>query len=167
VDPHIRREHHTADDRGPCPHYPHSRVTAQGEDLLAWLETAIARRESVARVASPGPWIPGGIGDYGWTVHTGIRSVETEDSEIGRADAKHIALNSPSAVLRRCAADRKLITLHNTPGNVFPDGSYLDDNRWCVGCGYGNDGEPLTSDVNDCPTLHALALGYGWTGGDR
>jgi hypothetical protein len=31
VDPHIRREHHTAGANGPCPHYPHSRVTAQGE----------------------------------------------------------------------------------------------------------------------------------------
>jgi hypothetical protein len=40
VDPHFRREHHTADDRGPCPHYPLRRVTAQGERSLAWTEAA-------------------------------------------------------------------------------------------------------------------------------
>jgi hypothetical protein len=139
-------------------------MTAQGGDILAWLESAIMRRESAAKSASPGPWVPGGIGDYGWTVHTGVRSVETEDSEIGQADAKHIALNSPSATLRRCAADRKLLELHR------PDGSA------CVVCA-----GPEESDENSegeyewsrpglpfpCPTVVAIAEGYGWTGGER
>ena len=132
-------------------------MTAQGGDVLAWLETAITRREFAARSASPGPWVPGGIGDYGWTVHTGVRSVETEDSEIGQADAKHIALNSPSSVLRRCAADRKLLGLHAGRMHSCPatdETGYLDE--WTQ-----------FSHSEVCPVVEHLAEGYGWTGGDR
>jgi hypothetical protein len=139
-------------------------VTAQGEDLLAWLTDAIARRESAASAASPGPWVPGGIGDYGWTVHTGVRSIETEDSEIGQADAKHIALNSPSAVLRRCAADRKLIAAHPITRDVIvvmPDGTHG------FGCSVCHNEDLLTVGDGWCDTLLALAEGYGWTGGER
>jgi hypothetical protein len=45
VDPHFRREHHTADDRGPCPHYSLSRVTARAwpsrEEWQAKAENAV------------------------------------------------------------------------------------------------------------------------------
>jgi len=41
ADPQLRREHHTADAFGPCHFYPHSRVTAQGEDVLAAAQAAI------------------------------------------------------------------------------------------------------------------------------
>jgi hypothetical protein len=132
-------------------------MTAQGEDILAWLDSAITRRQSAASVASPGPWVQGGIGDYGWTVRTGIRSVETEDSEIGQADARHIALNSPSTVLLRCAADRKLLELHSGRMHSCPatdETGYLDE--WThFGSAYA------------CPVVHLLAEGYGWTGGER
>jgi hypothetical protein len=141
-------------------------VTAQGEDLLAWLDRAITARAQAAQEAarSYGPrWVRPVDTDVVRVSDDGVVWFQALSDEI----AEHVIHNSPETVLRRCAADRKLIALHNTPGNVFPDGSYLDDNRWCVGCGYGNDGEPLTSDVNDCPTLHALALGYGWMGGER
>ena len=139
-------------------------MTAQGEDILAWLDSAITRRESAASVASPGPWVQGGIGDYGWTVRTGIRSVETEDSEIGQADARHIALNSPSAVLRRCAADRKLLELHRPQ----QDGSGFPDSVQCRTCSEDSLGDGYQYLVYaPCLTIVALAEGYGWTGGER
>lgn len=145
-------------------------MTAQGGDILAWLDGALGERESTARAAlSFGSGFVGsdtcvyGTGDGGPYLSVVVPGFE------GQAEAatKHFALYGPADVLRRCAADRKVLALHNVPGVVFPDGAYMDDNRWCVGCGYANDGEPLTFDVNDCPTLRALAEGYGWLGGER
>jgi hypothetical protein len=147
-------------------------MTAPGGDLLAWLDNAISRRESAAKSASPGPWVPGGIGDYGWTVHTGVRSVETEDSELGQADAKHIALNSPSATLRRCAADRKLLELHQP---VADHGRYSEP-QCPIECDGQHSGPSVCASCRDyvgdpveapCPTVLLIAEGYGWTGGKR
>ncbi|MFJ7023218.1 DUF6221 family protein [Streptomyces sp. NPDC101117] len=143
-------------------------MTAPGGDLLAWLGNAISVREAAATAA---------VDEYGadWYYDDGFVLARREDDMVATgsqdflepSQGRHIAANDPASVLRRCAGDRKLLKLHNTPGVVFPDGAYLDDNRWCVGCGYGNDGEPLTSDVNECPTLRAIAEGYGWTEGER
>ncbi|HEY9353701.1 MAG TPA: hypothetical protein VIP28_10635 [Nocardioides sp.] len=57
-------------------------------------------------------------------------------------------------VLRRSAADRKILDGHNT----FDDGSV-----YCVGCGVDYESGPIVDNVNDCPTLLALAEGYGLT----
>jgi hypothetical protein len=139
-----------------------------GEGIVAWLETVISRREQAARAAhevAPAPWTADILEGTGLIVAADGQPLwDCEGASalcMTEAAATHAALNDPRDVLRRCAADRKLLALHNTPGNVFPDGAYLDDNRWCVGCGYGNDGEALVDDVNDCPTLNALAEGYG------
>jgi hypothetical protein len=61
----------------------------------------------------------------------------------------------PATVLRRCAADRKILEHHAPIGGGWP-GHYA-----CAGCGYCP--EPYTDHVNDCPTLLALAEGYGLT----
>ncbi|CAL9668752.1 hypothetical protein SUDANB145_07303 (plasmid) [Streptomyces sp. enrichment culture] len=123
-------------------------MTAQGGDLLAWLETAIIDRETAARAASEGPWEETGIGEYGWTVSAPNGALfETDDSDQGRADAHYIALNDPESVLRRCAADRKLLASLK----AVMEGDYIDD------------GEPVLAE-------HALAIlaeGYGWTEGER
>lgn len=61
-------------------------------------------------------------------------------------------------VLRRCAADRKLLTVHGPRGG--------DWNPWaCEGCGYdgSNCPELVTGHANDCPVLLAVAEGYGLT----
>jgi hypothetical protein len=62
-------------------------------------------------------------------------------------------------VLRRCEADRKILEHHAPIGGGWP-GHYA-----CAGCGYdgGYCPEPYTEHVNDCPTLLALAEGYGLT----
>lgn len=70
-----------------------------------------------------------------------------------------IARHDPAAVLRRCAADRKILAEHR------PVAGDWTDHYACEGCGY--DGsycpERVTEHVNDCPTLLALAEGYGLT----
>lgn len=76
----------------------------------------------------------------------------------------HIARHDPAAVLRRCVADRKILEEHKPQGGGH-SGHYA-----CEGCGYdGADycSEPVTEHVNDCPTLLALAEGYGLTADQR
>lgn len=76
--------------------------------------------------------------------------------------AEHIAANDPADVLRRCAADRKILAEHRPHGGKWE--SYA-----CVGCGMdgGDCGDWMVEHVNDCPTLLALAEGYGLTGEQR
>ncbi|MEU8682896.1 DUF6221 family protein [Streptomyces sp. NPDC048611] len=154
-------------------------MTERIEDLPAWLDRAISKREEAARSAQATDPAP-------WTADTSTSPTRDHNIEDGSgllvaangealwdyegasvlcmtaAASIHIALHDPEAVLRRCAADRKLLALHNVPAEVFPEGWYLDDNRWCVNCGFGNAGEPIVDDINDCPTLNALAEGYGF-----
>lgn len=153
-------------------------------DIRAWLDAAIARRERHARLAAVsragssngGRWEQRRDEHHsGYMVRRpalrpGATTPPLTDAVqervalvLGESEAEHIVANNPESVLRRCAADRKLINLHDLPGNVFPDSGYMGDNRWCVGCGYDSDGEPRTPDISDCPTLNALAEGYGWT----
>lgn len=152
-DPHFRREDHTADARGPCPFYPYSRVTAQGEDILAWLDTAITRREEAARDAAR---------PYGarWVRPVGTDVVRISEDGIwfqALSDeiAEHVVCNDPQSVLRRCAADRKLIyEVRRTAENA-------KNNPWDRMHGYGPYADAMLAAVK------VIAEGYGWTGGER
>ncbi|WP_027930682.1 DUF6221 family protein [Amycolatopsis thermoflava] len=79
-------------------------------------------------------------------------TLEAVDDPAGRASAEfdkvgyHVAHHDPASVLRRCAADRKLLELHE------PQGS----RKYCGECG-GTD-YPVSW---PCPTLQYLAEGYG------
>ncbi|MET9467416.1 DUF6221 family protein [Streptomyces sp. NPDC006544] len=72
----------------------------------------------------------------------------------------HVAANDPAAVLRRCAADRRILEIH----------SYAGGDSWdqyaCRGCGSDDTGY-LIDHTDDCETLLALAEGYGLTDGER
>jgi hypothetical protein len=71
--------------------------------------------------------------------------------------AEHIALHDPAAVLRRCAADRKILARHQLDPDVYWEPA-------CKGCGtYGDQGMPYTDNLNECPELLDLAEGYGIT----
>jgi len=147
-------------------------MTAQGGDLLAWLETAITEREDAARLATQGVWRTHDthldLGGHTATVLVGERN-DTEllawlptmshapwdEARNAWNNAEHIAANDPASVLRRCAADRKLLELHAQ--DSLPNGIDLDE---CRTCGGANEPWP-------CPTLLTLAEGYGWTEGER
>ncbi|WP_020135026.1 DUF6221 family protein [Streptomyces sp. 351MFTsu5.1] len=130
-------------------------------DLHGWITQQVDRVEAVARAAADG--------DSGeWFVGRKWNVYRTEDQELGtgveinrlvvygnvQAQSEHIALNDPAAVLRRCAADRKILDDHN----VFADGS-----THCVGCGTDYESGPHVDNTNDCPTLLSLAEGHGLT----
>ncbi|MGO1025598.1 DUF6221 family protein [Streptomyces rubiginosohelvolus] len=138
-------------------------MTAQGEDILAYLDRAISATESVARSAADahGPtWNWGADGEVtggtrfpdGGFMSEGALQAKTP------AEAEHAALHDPESVLRRCSADRKLIAEH---------GPCSDQDLGCKGCGFNNQEESMVDHYEDCPVLCALAEGYGWTEGER
>ncbi|WP_371099859.1 DUF6221 family protein [Streptomyces sp. PU_AKi4] len=149
-------------------------MTAQGEDILAWLETAITEREDAARRATQKPWRTHDthldLGGHTATVLAGKRN-DTEllawlptmthqywdEARNAWNNAEHIAANDPASVLRRCVADRKLLELHGDRCHSCPAKSatgYLDE--W------------TQFDYGDlCPVVLLLAEGYGWTEGER
>ncbi|MFJ9988601.1 DUF6221 family protein [Streptomyces globisporus] len=132
-------------------------MTAQGEDILAWLERAIATREKTALSADQGTWTATHEGYEEWDASVGT-STGGAVANCNIEDADHIALNDPESVLRRCTADRKLIAEH---------GPCSDQDLGCKGCGFNNQEESMVDHYEECPVLCALAEGYGWTEGER
>ena len=72
---------------------------------LGLIDQAIAKLVRLVDVCSPGPWVRGGYGDFGWTVYTDptrggtnsdLLSIETSDSDTGKADAEFIATLNPT-----------------------------------------------------------------------
>lgn len=131
---------------------------AQSRDLFAWLDRVISEREDAARAAAALQ----DDSENGWDIvddsayaqpgkrryiapHIGL----THEPE----SAKHIVLNDPTSVLRRCAADRKQLELHGGRAHPCPaldyDGDYDDQARFY--------------DHETCPVIQNLADSYGWT----
>ncbi|MFJ1900437.1 DUF6221 family protein [Streptomyces sp. NPDC088115] len=139
-------------------------MTTQGEDVLAYLDRAITAREEAARAVG---FDTIEAGDYLWGAKYLILRRDDESKAAPEMDASladHIALNDPSSVLRRCAADRKLIELHRPQqtGGGFPD---VQECRTCSADSLGNGYQYLMP--APCPSLRALAEGYGRTEGKR
>lgn len=147
-------------------------MTGQGGDILAWLEAAVAERENAARAAksfgdafAAGPEAPDclyGTGDGGPYLRISVPGFEGQTE----AAVAHFALYGAASVLRRCAADRKLIELHRPV--ILHAGStgaaYFDTTRVCRSC------EPprqFPETAYPCPTIVAVAEGYGWTEAQR
>ncbi|MGY0065139.1 DUF6221 family protein (plasmid) [Streptomyces sp. LZ34] len=143
-------------------------MTAQGEDILAWTENAITRVEKAALHATKGPWRTHDthldLGGHTATILVG-RGNDTEllawlptmsheswdETRNAWNNADHIALNDPEAVLRRCAADRKLIyEVRRTAANA-------KSRPW----------DPIYAPYADAmmQALKVVAEGYGWTEG--
>jgi hypothetical protein len=151
--------------------------TAPGEDILAWLENAITAREKVATSAAVslagssngGRWEQrrderrGGYMVCRPAIRPGATTPPLTDAVpesvalvLGESEAAYIVANAPESVLRRCAADRKLLELHTRSMHSCPakdDTGYLDE--WTQ---FG------FSDT--CPVILLIAEGYGWTEGE-
>ncbi|MER5302170.1 hypothetical protein ABT039_22305 [Streptomyces lasiicapitis] len=78
------------------------------------IEAAADRLEALADAAPDGDWERGGFGDFGWAVHLGDLSVETEDSEAGAALADYLELVDPR-FSRTVAALLRLVAGATTP----------------------------------------------------
>lgn len=145
-------------------------------DLHGWITQQIDDREQLAELISPGGYAPDE-----WRIEpsrsgrwveivaysrTNIEPPEAASREqvvaltqMGRNEHLLIAMHDPASVLRRCAADRKILDTHK------PTAGFWIDYYACEGCGMdGSDpADWITDHVNDCPTLLALAEGYGLT----
>ncbi|MFF4848762.1 DUF6221 family protein [Streptomyces sp. NPDC001194] len=119
-------------------------------DLHGWISQAVTKREALARRASKvtGRWV------YALELQR-VRDGDYVVANTGSAYGWHIEANDPAAVLRRCAADRKILEVH-----AYSGGSY--EPYACAGCGHDDMGA-LVEHCNDCETLQALAEGYGIT----
>jgi hypothetical protein len=139
-------------------------MTGQGGDVLAWLDAALTRREEAARGAGR---------SYGpkW-----VRPIDTDKVRVSDDDiwfqalsdeiAEHVVYNDPESVLRRCAADRKLLASHQPAAGVGygPDdddtpGAYGEIASACTSCGTLNEWAVHFP----CHVVRTLAEGYGWT----
>lgn len=124
-------------------------------DLHGWITRQIDRREDLANRAAH-------YGRLDWP-QPATSVVDVGDSwpittEAGPI-AEHIAVHDPVAVLRRCEADRRILSRHR----LNPD-AYWADAAMCHGC--GDEGEMAyarTENLNDCPELLDLAHAYGLT----
>ncbi|WP_327335160.1 hypothetical protein [Streptomyces anulatus] len=119
-------------------------MTAQGEDVLAFLERMVSKLEANA--------------DRWHDAECSFHDTTVIDLTVLQDTATLCDCQGPAGVRRRCAADRKLIAQH---------GPCSDQDLGCKGCGFNNQEESMVDHYEDCPVLCALAEGYGWTEGER
>ncbi|OLE25887.1 MAG: hypothetical protein AUG44_14735 [Actinobacteria bacterium 13_1_20CM_3_71_11] len=140
-------------------------------DLTARLLAVIEETERIAQGAGGGSWRVDSINEG--AVVSQVDSLELEgdvaayiDATIEYGDpvgtplrtpiAVHVARHDPAAVLRRCAADRKILAAHEHETALIAFGG---SSFGCVVCSpdYGPGVQPL----GWCDTIKALAEGYG------
>jgi len=125
-------------------------------DMVEWLRGAIDGAELAAEQATSGPWVahsPGFV-DVEPVSRGRFVAMAAEVNADGShvplvlADAEHIALHDPKAVLARCVGDRKTLSLHRLDGAA--EGRLRG---FCVHCGWRF----------PCPDVRNLAHnGYGY-----
>lgn len=148
-------------------------------DLAAWLSNRLDEVEALAKSA-------GSCGDT-WTHNegggnphliTGSRSDAYRNSVVvydegapSEAQADHIATFDPAMVLRLVSATRAVLELHEpNPMDDHMRDWYLrfhpeQAGGWCLTCGErpGGPGDcALLEVLSPCPTLRAVAAGWGW-----
>lgn len=119
------------------------------DSLADRLRTAIDAEEARAHALPPFPWrvFPDGDDQVLAADDLPVAEAFALSSNQQRLVAEHIARHDPAAVLRRCAADRKILDLHATALAWYE----------------GNQGvDPDPSEVNTlCTVVEALAEAYG------
>ena len=132
--------------------------------LIEFLTARLDEDERAARAATSGTWHAApdapGLGTWMITAHDatpgGGEVVCEGDREGGgvirEQDAVHIVRHDPARVLREVAAKRKILAEHREEGR--------GDHRGCAGCGWAAGDEVRLNEVEECPTLRALASVY-------
>ncbi|MDQ0791983.1 hypothetical protein [Streptomyces sp. B1I3] len=139
-------------------------------DLHTWITQQVDRAEEAARaelehrlvVFQPhngGPAITGVV--TGTTPCADGIQLDVSQCGVEPRDGTPAPVESVTATLRRCEADRRILARHN----VDPEAS--DSQMFataCHGCGtYGYCDDPNTENLNDCPELLDLAHAHGIT----
>lgn len=131
-------------------------------DLHGWITQQIDKVEASTHSATPGPWAADTdddtvFADAGTVARMWDYVRSGSDVQV-KADMSLIITHAdPIAVLRRCAADRKILARHR----LDPDVHYEPA---CKGCGtYGDMGLSETDNLNECPELLDLGYAHGLT----
>jgi hypothetical protein len=124
------------------------------EELVAAVREVIDETERVALAAVAGPWSFDGNPSCVVVAADG-RSLSASawncEPPVNAANAEHIAFNNPAAVLRRVAADRRVLTRHQ-PYETWPSGRFV-----CRWCNTGNGCRPFPcSDVVDLADRYGI-----------
>ncbi|MDX2513847.1 DUF6221 family protein [Streptomyces stelliscabiei] len=128
-------------------------------DLHGWITQQIDETQRIAEAArghGEGRWRHDPSYPNGYVYDERGEPVVYDESAPFPEEAAHIAFNDPASVLRRCAADRKILDVHEPAGTEC-------DPYACNGCGVDSEYGHEVDHTNDCPTLQALAEGYGLT----
>jgi hypothetical protein len=115
-------------------------------DLAAWLLECVTQDEAVAREQ---------------------RKFEQYVEGTGRmfAGSHAIVSMAPHRAVAECEAKIRVLAVHNIWDRVYPHNADNDGDMRCVGCGFDGVEEVVTSHVDNCPVLRALALPYAdWPG---
>lgn len=133
--------------------------------LHEWIEGEIERREQAARAATEGPWSAEhpkarwGDDPEARLIGRGkVLGVLSSDYN-GHLNADHIELNGPDVVLRRCAADRKILAAHPYTTRVINPG--YGKRSAGFGCETCHDWDGVPEGRGNCDTILALAEAYG------
>lgn len=131
-------------------------------DLHGWLSQQIDETQRIAEAArgqGEGRWRHDSSYPNGYVYDDGDQPVVYDEGAPFPEEAAHIALHGPASVLRRCAADRRILARHR----LDPD-AYWAEAAMCHGCGTeGEEGYSRTENLNDCPELLDLAHAHGLT----
>lgn len=117
-------------------------IAARQQELIARIRAEIDEDERIAREASTPPW--------------------GEIQPLSEQDNDHVERHDPARVLRQATAHRKVLELHSAYDEAYPEWADADiPNRRCIGCGFDGQEDAVVDDVNNCPTLLALAEALG------
>lgn len=143
-------------------------------DLHGWITQQIDKTEHLARACTATDWRHIGDGVIvdrdtdGWQhgpdnaviARVDVDRIYYSCSPPHAPDADHIATHSPDNVLRRCAADRKILARHR----LATEWAAWARDEPCHGCGVmGDCDDPVTDHLNDCPELLDLGHAHGLT----
>lgn len=135
------------------------------DDLVQWLHEQIAEDRRIANAAhdrtQKGAEQWAAAGDYGTEIRDASRDKNLVVKHSWVNEIAHIVRHDPRNVLVQCDAHEAILKVHNVWSVVYPgDTVDADPDGHCVGCGFDAMEEYRTEDVNNCPTLRALALAY-------
>ena len=126
-------------------------------DPLAYLRAAHAEAEAEAEAAGGDQWAVQEHESDTVAVYDSRREPVVYDEGAPTPIQKtHIAKHSPAAVLRRIAADRKLIAKHAEIDFPYNPDDGPGDYSWTARCDGCYEDAP-------CTTLRLIAEGWGWT----
>jgi hypothetical protein len=126
------------------------------EDAGTW-RAAVSEYGTPARAGGPRWYIEDAMDD-------GVITTVDPQASADEGVARHIARQDPAAVLRRIAADRKILAAHPYTTRVINPVDGLQSAGF--GCETCHDWDGVPEGRGWCDTVRLLAEGYGWTEGE-